>query len=90
MDYIAPVVAEDQKDQGKYFMDGVGLYDAFCIKYGYSIVSDDELRAIAAEADGNPTLARSDDGDEEASNDPRARPYDLSQDATEWCAQQSG
>ena len=32
------MVAEDQKDQGKYFMDGVGLYDAFCIKYGYSIV----------------------------------------------------
>ena len=28
------------------------------------------------------------DGDEEAANDPRARPYDLSEDATEWCAQQ--
>uniref|UniRef100_A0A7S4E602 EcxA zinc-binding domain-containing protein n=1 Tax=Pelagomonas calceolata TaxID=35677 RepID=A0A7S4E602_9STRA len=88
MDYIAPVVAEDQKDQGKYFMDGVGIYDAFCIKYGYSVVSEDELRAIAQEADGNPTLARSDDGDQLASNDPRARPYDLSQDATEWCSQQ--
>ena len=88
MDYIAPVVAEDQRDQGKYFMDGVGLYDAFCIKYGYAVVDDGELRAIAAEADGNPTLARSDDGDQEASNDPKARPYDLSQDATEWCAMQ--
>ena len=73
MDYIAPVVAEDQKDQGKYFMDGVGLYDAFCIKYGYSIVSDEELRAIAAEADGNPTLARSDDGDELCGNQPMYR-----------------
>ena len=42
MDYIGPVVAEDEKDQGKYFMDGVGIYDAFCIKYGYAVVSDED------------------------------------------------
>ena len=96
MDYIAPVVAEDPSEQGAYFMEGVGVYDAFCIKYGYTplvgLSAADEraaLLAIAALADGDRTLDRADDLDEVLGNDPLARKYDLTADATEWCETQA-
>ena len=64
-------------------------------RYGYAVLKgatvDDrhaELLAIAAEADGDRTLARADDADAFYANDPRARRYDLTKDATEWCAAQ--
>ena len=64
-------------------------------RYGYAVLEgatvDDrhaELLAIAAEADGDRTLARADDADAFYANDPRARRYDLTKDATEWCAAQ--
>ncbi|KAH8097673.1 met-zincin [Aureococcus anophagefferens] len=95
MDYIGPSVALDARSQGAYFMEGVGVYDAFCMAYGYTVLegTPDEqhaqLLAIAARADGDRTLARLDDGDADVSNDPLARRYDLTSDATEWCETQA-
>ncbi|KAH8072133.1 met-zincin [Aureococcus anophagefferens] len=95
MDYIGPSVALDAKSQGAYFMEGVGVYDAFCMAYGYTVLegTPDEqhaqLLAIAARGDGDRTLARLDDGDADVSNDPLARRYDLTSDATEWCETQA-
>mmetsp|Transcript_21052 Transcript_21052/g.72760 ORF Transcript_21052/g.72760 Transcript_21052/m.72760 type:complete len:737 (+) Transcript_21052:74-2284(+) len=66
MDYIAPVVAEHEQDQGAYFMGRVGPYDDWCVRYGYSKnTSAQALRKIADEATGNPSLQRGDDGDAE-------------------------
>eukprot|EP00971_Amphidinium_carterae_P215300 4272984-Amphidinium_carterae.1 len=94
MDYIAPVVAADPAKQGAFFMEGVGVYDKWAIKYGYSelqgATADEryaELLAIANEASSRPELLRGDDLDLE-SNDPYVVRYDLTSDPPEQCKEE--
>ena len=34
MDYVSPIVAPNAADQGAYFMQTIGPYDKFCMRYG--------------------------------------------------------
>ena len=77
-------------------MQTIGPYDKYCMRYGYADLAgatEDarhaSLLALAAEADGDPRLSRSDDYDEIVSNDPRARKYDFSADTVGWCDEQA-
>ncbi|KAH8058156.1 met-zincin [Aureococcus anophagefferens] len=73
MDYIGPSVALDARSQGAYFMEGVGVYDAFCMAYGYTVLEgtpDEQHAQLLAIAALTATLARLDDGDADVSNDP--------------------
>jgi len=93
MDYIDAVVAEDPAKQGAYFMQGVGVYDKWCIKYGYSELSGataearyEELLAIANEVESRPELLRGDDEDSRHRvNDAYVTPYDLTADPPVFC-----
>jgi len=95
MDYIGPVVSEHPSSQGAYFNEGVGVYDKWCIKYGYSDLQGQtldeeysELLEIAGESDSRRELWRGDDRDSSYANDPYVRRYDITSDPPKYCQSQ--
>jgi len=84
MDYLPPNLAPPGQPQGDYFPTQLGPYDLWAIEYGYRPVTSRataqrELQAIADQS-GSPALAYSPDEDAYALLDPKASPWDLSDD----------
>ena len=86
MDYVAPNIAVNPKDQGDFFPGShtVGGYDKMAIKYGYTVVAGEVqgvestvLKSIAADSISKYGFAT--DGDTDT-QDPLARRYDLTSD----------
>jgi hypothetical protein len=92
MDYAAPNVAVNSDEQGYFYAPGVGTYDRWAIKWGYSQVSGDtseeqskHVDPIAAESWKKEHLYGTDwDAYPGGALDPRCNIWDLSDDPIRW------
>lgn len=92
MDYLPPNIAPPGQPQGDYFPHQLGAYDLWAIEYGYKpttnrMTAQRELQAIANRA-SQPELAYAPDEDVQDFLDPKANPWDWSNDPLSYAADQ--
>lgn len=98
MDYPTVNVARNSKEQGYFYSPGVGTYDLWAIKWGYSEVPGDtpeekaeQLEPIAAESYKKENLYGTDyDTYPAGALDPRSNIWDLSDDPLQWAMERIG